>query len=199
MKLCPTARDGLQAGIPAPKAKIVYSDRYEVALLLEHLSAKEITNEQNNAPRQYLIRQCGPNEWWTGLWDFPRVEVDLQTFQSLDLPLFTAKYSTTESFVAENLADYSKEIAMLFKDRFQLQIKLHGTALRTIKHSVTRYRIQLRVCSATMTDNKNKKKQPLEVNSIGSTTDQFRWVTLDELETLPLSASARKVCQGMAR
>jgi len=170
IKLCPTARDGLQTTIPAPKVKTIYSDRFEVALLIrESVHDKSDITEHSDEPK-YLIRQCGPNEWWTGLWDFPRTEINKEIFHELDKPL---------------LASASRAVEESFLNRFGLSIQLDGSSLRIIKHSVTRYRIQLRVCVARLLE-------PLQGKSPG-----FRWVTRNELNALPLSASARKVFQTL--
>jgi len=166
IKLCPTARDGLQTTIPAPKVKTIYSDRYEVALLIRELVHEKSDITEHSDEPKYLIRQCGPNEWWTGLWDFPRTEINKEIFGELDKPLLASVFRSVEES---------------FLDRFGLSIQLDGSSLRTIKHSVTRYRIQLRVCTARLLE-------PLQGESPG-----FRWATRNELNALPLSASARKV------
>jgi len=166
VKLCPTARDGLQTTIPAPKVKTIYSDRYEVALLIRELVHDKSDITKHSDEPKYLIRQCGPNEWWTGLWDFPRTEINNEIFGELGKPLLASVFRSVEES---------------FLDRFGLSIQLDGSSLRTIKHSVTRYRIQLRVCTARLLE-------PLQGESPG-----FRWATRNELNALPLSASARKV------
>jgi A/G-specific adenine glycosylase len=194
LKICPTAREGLQASIPAPKIKTIYSDRYEAVFLIQNLTPNEpATSEQDAAPK-YLIRQCGPNEWWTGLWDFPRIEINSDVFEELDKPLFQAfalptdskrKKKTRSQDQSNNSAFRSVEESL--RERFGIELQLAGSSLRTIKHSVTRYRIQLRVCKATML-------APLLGESTG-----FKWVSLDELNSLPLSASARKVVRGLEK
>lgn len=208
IKMCPTASAGLQASIPAPKAKTVYSDRFEVALLIQSPASVESVHNEPQMDRQFLVRQCGPNEWWTGLWDFPRIEIDEVTFQSIDRPLLLKIKSTTARSTIEDSADFGSEIVKRFFDRFGLRISLCGSAQRVIRHSVTRYRIQLRVCAATLaiakkTHHVKDRNDQITNMQVLNTTDvadhSFRWVSLDELESLPLSASARKVYQYWAR
>ncbi|MCY2974143.1 MAG: A/G-specific adenine glycosylase [Planctomycetota bacterium] len=189
--LCPTARNGLQTSIPAPKVKTVYSDRFEVALLIrDHDCENEDRNKHSDAPK-YIIRQCGPNEWWTGLWDFPRIEISAEDFEELDRPLLVSSIREKSSQNNKNstrkdqLAPAFQKINESLLNRFGIAIQIQGGALRTIKHSVTRYRIQLRVCNARL------------MGPFTSDLPGFRWAALEEIHALPLSASARKVFQGL--
>jgi len=193
VKLCPTARDGLQTTIPAPKVKTIYSDRYEVALLIRKTGHDKSDSKKLSDEPKYLIRQCGPNEWWTGLWDFPRTEINKESFEELDKPLLAcaslgaSSKPTKAQPSIDTLASVFRAVEESFLDRFGLPIQLEGCSLRTIKHSVTRYRIQLRVCMA-------KLLEPMQGEPPG-----FRWATRNELNALPLSASARKVFHGLHR
>jgi A/G-specific adenine glycosylase len=191
LKFCPTAREGLQASIPVPKIKTIYSDRYEAVFLIQDSASNEPVNaEQDDAPK-YLIRQCGPNEWWTGLWDFPRIEINNDIFEELDKPLFHTlglpmdSKRKKKSLPAQSNDSAFRSVEESLRERFGIEIQLASSSVRTIKHSVTRYRIQLRVCKAKML-------APLLGESTG-----FNWASLDELNSLPLSASARKVVQGL--
>lgn len=75
--------------------------------------------------RQVLLRQCGAEERWAGLWDFPRFGVDSEG------PLFAA------SEIEGKLAELTGVQAQL------------GPLVKTIKHGVTRYRITLDCYEAT--------------------------------------------------
>ena len=57
--LCPTRKSGLQNRIPAPRRKTPVEDLCEAAVVV-----------QRNG--RVLLRQCGDDERWAGLWDFPR-------------------------------------------------------------------------------------------------------------------------------
>lgn len=69
--------------------------------------------------RQVLLRQCGPDERWPGLWDFPRFRIDSEG------PLFATKE------VEAKLVELTGVRATL------------GPLMKTMKHGVTRYRITL--------------------------------------------------------
>ncbi len=109
--------------------------------------------------RRFLLRRCEPGERWAGLWDFPR---------------FAAPKNVTVEAIAE-----------LVEREFGVQALLIDTGW-SIKHAVTRYRIQLRCFvgksgagTASLPSHSNSKV--------------LRWVTAAELETLPLSATGRKI------
>ncbi len=96
-------KSGLQDRIPVAKKKMVYEDRFEVALIVEDKQGR------------FRMRRCAPGEWWEGLWDFPRFEVKLgdwggdgfpnlvcssqriggESF-TLDRKLFSLKHSVTK-------------------------------------------------------------------------------------------------------
>ncbi len=107
-QLCPTRAAGLQDQIPRPKRKTQYEDICEAALVVRR-GAK------------ILLRRCGPDERWAGLWDFPRFPVTIH--HGSDLP---AEMETK----ATELTGLCVRV---------------GRKLAQIKHAVTRYRITL-VC-----------------------------------------------------
>ncbi|WP_442482787.1 A/G-specific adenine glycosylase [Aeoliella sp. SH292] len=72
-----------------------------------------------------LVRQCGPDERWSGLWDFPRFGVESEG------PLYAVREIETK------LAELTGITASL------------GPLLKTIKHGVTRFRITLDCYEAT--------------------------------------------------
>ena len=104
--LCPTRKLGLQRQIPLPKQKKVYESLREAAVVIRHRG-------------KVLVRRCGPDERWAGLWDFPRFAVQHDDPLELQAELIRKTVETTGLRIAalENLA--------------------------TIKHGVTRYRITL--------------------------------------------------------
>ena len=106
--LCPTFVRGLQAEIPAPSKKMKYEDITEAIVLVRRNG-------------KFLVRQCGEGERWTGLWDFPRYEVNGKNArQILEQQL-------------QQSTGITAEISPLNK---------------TIRHAVTRYRITLKCFSA---------------------------------------------------
>lgn len=68
---------------------------------------------------EVLVRQCGPGERWSGLWDFPRFAVESEG------PLFA------QDELAKKVAE-------------QTGVQVRGAShLKTLKHGVTRHRITL--------------------------------------------------------
>jgi A/G-specific adenine glycosylase len=72
-----------------------------------------------------LVRQCGADERWAGLWDFPRFAIEA------DGPLFAKK---------EIVAKVASQTGIACDP---------GGLLKTMKHGVTRYRITLDCYQAT--------------------------------------------------
>jgi A/G-specific adenine glycosylase len=107
-QLCPTRAAGWQEQIPPPKRKTKYEDTCEAALVVRRGG-------------KVLLRRCGADERWAGLWDFPRFAV-----------------------VSDERADLSSEIESKATELTGLSMRI-GSKLAEIKHAVTRYRITL-VC-----------------------------------------------------
>ena len=101
--LCPTHARGLQSEIPASAKKVAYEDIREAVVIVQRRN-------------KYLVRLCGPGERWTGLWDFPRFQIDS------DHP---------EEAIARELNELTGLTATLRDSN------------KTIKHAVTRFRITL--------------------------------------------------------
>ncbi len=126
---CPVASDcqayvqGLQAEIPAPSKKIKYEDLHEAVV---------VVRKGSGSKTKYLVRRCGPDERWTGLWDFPRYQV----------------------------ADGKVEMALAteLKKQTGLTAVITPTTKR-IKHAVTKYRITLDCYVAEKPTGRLKKNQ----------------------------------------
>lgn len=104
--VCAARAGGLQQEIPPAKPRPTYTELREAAVIVR----------KNGS---VLVRQCGADERWAGLWDFPRFGVES------DGPLFARDELTT-------------------KVRSQTGITCApGTLVKTMKHGVTRYRITL--------------------------------------------------------
>jgi A/G-specific adenine glycosylase len=106
--LCPTKAENLQASIPVPKAAMRYESITEVVALIR------------DRRRRWLLRRCGDQERWAGLWDFPRFRVSDQ--------------ATLEEW-NDGIRDQS--LAWLG------QVCRLGRRLCSMRHGVTRYRILL--------------------------------------------------------
>jgi A/G-specific adenine glycosylase len=103
---CSAFQSGVQHEIPKPPAKTRFTDLREAAVVV----AKN---------GHVLVRQCGADERWAGLWDFPRFEI------TADGPLFVRD-----------------ELAAKVREQTGITAEPDGL-LTTIKHGVTRYRITL--------------------------------------------------------
>ncbi|MEM8945653.1 MAG: A/G-specific adenine glycosylase [Planctomycetota bacterium] len=104
--LCIAKQAGTQQAMPKSTKKMKFVDSNEAAVVV-----------RKNG--KVLVRQCGEDERWAGLWDFPRFEIESEG------PLF----------IADELVG---------KVRAQTGITVKpGSLLKTIKHGVTRYRITL--------------------------------------------------------
>ncbi len=104
--VCRAFADGLQEEIPQPKRRPQFTLLHEAAIVVKRKG-------------EVLLRQCGEQERWAGLWDFPRFPVDGQ-----GPPL-------AQDEVVHKLRQFSG-------------VKCGPPRhLKTIKHGVTRYRITL--------------------------------------------------------
>ena len=120
--LCPTFVQGWQDIIPAKGKKVIYEDLREAIILVCRTVRRQ---------RQWLIRVCGPNERWTGLWDFPRYKYD-------------------DESELKTLADQLK-----LKTGLAANLESFG---RPIKHAVTKYRIELHCFEAVNVSGRLKKQ-----------------------------------------
>ncbi|MDZ4852017.1 MAG: A/G-specific adenine glycosylase [Pirellulaceae bacterium] len=158
--LCPTFANGLQSKIPIAKKKTPYEVRHEAALIVA------------NSKNQFLIRQCGPDEWWSGLWDFPRFEIAPTSDDGLR----------------------AQEINSKARQLFGI-ICSAKSPLFTVKHSVTKYRITL-----TCYEAKRASRMTNAIKQLNADTSQTnRWVSLAELDAIPLSASGRRVVKALQK
>jgi A/G-specific adenine glycosylase len=104
--LCASFAAGLQHEIPSAKRRPPSIERREAAVIV-----------RKNG--RVLMRRCGPQERWAGLWDFPRFELRSEG------PLFAGK-EIVQKLQAQTGVTCSTP-----------------TLLSTMKHGVTRYRITL--------------------------------------------------------
>jgi len=100
--LCLTRIAGLQNQIPVKKAKRSFRRIFESVIVVSRQD-------------RLLMRECGENEWWTGMWDFPRYRVPRAA---------------------------TGELKKLCREQTGLAIEL-GELLATIKHTVTHHNIEL--------------------------------------------------------
>ncbi len=103
--LCPTKKYGLQESIPAPKMKKKFVEVSHAIVVVKR-------------GQRVLVRQCGDSERWSGLWDFPRFELDTS---QLDIQ-----------------SQLHRRVQSLTGIRIE-----RSEHLETLRHGVTRYRITL--------------------------------------------------------
>jgi A/G-specific adenine glycosylase len=106
-----------------------------------------------------LLRRCGAGERWAGLWDFPRFRVEGEG------PLFV-----------------SDELVAGVREQTGVTVK-PGALVKTIKHSVTRYRITLECYEAL----------PISGRVRSTACRVSRWTPTVELTELPLSVTGRRI------
>ena len=114
--VCAAYAADLQGSIPRPKAKKKYTELREAAIVIRRNG-------------RVLMRECGPEERWAGLWDFPRFELEAEG------PLFAAR-----EIVAKVLrSDWHHLLARITREN-------HQARRHTLPHHsrVLRRRIRLR-------------------------------------------------------
>jgi A/G-specific adenine glycosylase len=104
--LCCARQRGLQEVVPAARKKAKYEDVREAAVVVRRRG-------------KVLLRRCGPDQRWAGLWDFPRFTIQARDGGAL-----------------------GKELAQRVRELTGVTIR-PGRRLATIKHGVTRFRITL--------------------------------------------------------
>lgn len=115
-----------------------------------------------------LVRQYADNERWAGLWDFARVELGRDNNESPD-----------DAAVVVRVGEMVRELTGV-----KVQVE---SCMRTIRHTVTRYKIRLIVFRGVAVD-------PDSANR-----DMLKWVDMAELSKLPLSMTGRKIADLLAR
>lgn len=148
---CEAYQIGRQNEIPLPKKKIEFILVTEIALVVRRKN-------------QVLMRLCGEDERWAGLWDFPRFGLPGKN-EAADLSQVEAQL---------------REAAGIEADLKQ--------QLTTIKHGVTKYRITL-LCHE-MSYRKGRLQPATGPEGQPRT---WQWVDLPQLHELPLSTTGRKL------
>ena len=121
---CAAHAQGLQASIPVTAKKVSYKALREAAVVVRRCG-------------KVLLRRCGPDERWAGLWDFPRFQIATRQAARLQIELRRKTRDLTG---------------------IDIQPAEHVT---TIKHGVTRYRITLE-CYTAAYDARVHRRQRVE-------------------------------------
>ncbi len=151
---CQAFQHGMVEHIPRLSARAATLDLTEVALLIRRRG-------------RILIRRCGPDERWAGLWDFPRFSIDTTNSPDLgnDSDLLPAALQQEICLRIRQLSGLSVSVERRFAD---------------IRHTVTRYRIRLiGVVAETVHGRLNRTER------------EWEYVSLAELANRALPASGR--------
>jgi len=122
--------------------------------------------------KKVLLRLNPAGGWWAGLWDFPRVDVT---------------ETAADGFFSSKSADppsQDKQLACVdraVRERFQLACQTIDY-LKTIKHGVTRYRIEVHCFRGSL---------PRTVKLADDQT--WQWIELESAHQLPLTSTAEKL------
>ena len=114
ISLCAAHRLGLENELPRTKSTTEYEDLHQALFILEDQKSRA------------LVRQREKNEWWSGLWDFVRIDVP-----------------GTVAIDASKVTNQSSQLAELLHQQFGVQIHSPIEPSFRLKHAVTKYRIRL--------------------------------------------------------
>ena len=154
--LCSAHQLGLQESIPKLGKKIVYEELRQALLFIRV------------APKKWLVRKSGPGEWWSGLWDFLR----------LDLTDSPSQHSSSPTEIT------SKQVAEQLQKHFGIQAEIKVQPFASIKHGVTKYRITLDCYEVEWQKPSNHSNWGSEPGIVAKSQKQ--------IEELPLNITARK-------
>ena len=188
---CPVAVHcrGLAAGqveqLPRTKKSMKYEDRHEVAIVIAD-------------DGHYLMRQCGPDDRWAGLWDFCRF---------IAPPAVSAEEDASIHPTSFNRETLDKTATA--HTGYSVRTKEH---LLQLKHAVTRYRIRLDCFHAELASQRAARKARAAIlptlkkdgdSSPPKTTipqgSTWAWIHKDQLDELPLSVTGRKISNHLQR
>ncbi|MBP5622468.1 MAG: A/G-specific adenine glycosylase [Thermoguttaceae bacterium] len=207
---CAANRLGLQEKIPALKKKAEPIRRVDVATLIFRSDLKradfvgETSDATRRAPSDVLLIRRTRRSLWAGLWDFPRFEV-------VDSRFADARDFSKDASLAERLQYFLEDEVGAPPSDYRV-----GKAITTTRHSVTRYRVTLRVCQLVgsarkLAESEEKTLFDSLVDAAPRPTrreqvarplrqaDELRWVPLASLSDYPLSSPGRRVADWLAK
>lgn len=155
---CPTFQNQWQDIIPAAKEKRTqYESRFETIALIERRG-------------KYLCRLVPAGQRWAGLWDFVRIDLTDQ-IHNIDVGYQTLDEQRQRQLLESRVQETTG-----------LETQLSWTPW-TIRHGVTRYRIQLRSVHSQRVQGRIKS------------ASGFQWLTLHQVQEHPFNVTARKFCE----
>ena len=159
---CAARRLGLQDQIPGKVTRIQYENRTEYAFVVER--SPRAQGDTTVGEPLILVRLCGPQRRWAGMWDYPRANLN--------------HHDTLDSAIGELVADSGLHLSP-------------GPRVATIKHGVTKYRIELRVHVAKLVD-APETAEPGDIDGAS-----LAWVTATQMQSLAMPVTARRILKIM--
>lgn len=220
-KFCRSRELGLQNELPVLKKKSDPIRRVDVAMwisrsdlerALKVKESQEFNSKSAASPTDVLLARRPQDALWAGLWDFPRFSVAEEYAESDELRFDEALAEKLQYFLEEESGAPGKDYR---PDR----------VLATVRHSVTKYRVTLRVarlvgsqeprgvkrertlldeCGLTRETKGNPRTKTLsESRDLAASTasqglkqaEELRWVPIEDLKLYPLTSPARKIAQ----
>lgn len=173
MPSCKALEAGRQNVIPLEAKKTEYTEVTEVSIAVHRKG-------------RWLIRQRTSSERWAGLYDFVRFEIDDEITQQIPRPLNSKskpKVSLQKSLFDDVAQPASTATPLRIFDQVLQQTGLEidqFQSLRKIRHTVTRYRINLLCLKAEASRGRIQSESG------------YQWVTSEQLNELPLSRTGRQ-------
>ncbi len=195
MVCTPAAPDCARCPVQSHCAAFANGWQREIPVAAKRPEVTEVTHIAAAVEREgrWLLRQCGPGERWAGLWDFPRVDVS-DIAQSMSGGGSFASRSRSTS------GDLPRDVRSAIESGVEgitgIAIRV-GEVFHRLRHSVTRYRIDLWCCRASCRE-ETERRAPGELPGRPSRAD-VQWVATAEFESLPLSVTGRKLAREIER
>jgi len=175
---CEGTRTGIAASLPIDLRKTDVVDRSEGIVVVRR-------------GERVLLRRCGRDERWAGLWDFPRYELS----RPLELPRRGAAARRGPFRPEPLLFDSPDEHAAALTEALQrdtgLATELVDTGWRH-RHAVTRYRIRLGCWQAVRVAGRLKGRDDDAGRGV-----VWEWVESSDLDDRPLSVTGRLIAERL--
>ncbi len=197
-KYCEGRRLNLQGLLPVLRKKAEIVKRTDVAFWIMRGELEKNCPRQNQTDVLLILRPKGV--LWSGLWDFPRFEI-------LDPRFRDASCLFNDINLSDRLQFFLSDQNLVKDGDFRAD-----DVLTTFTHTVTRYRVSLRLCrivDASREINVQKRRRLFDDQEIINATaprelamekdackvEDWRWVGVDRLEEYPLSSPGRKIAR----
>lgn len=213
-RFCESNRLGIQDVVPVLKKKQETIPRVDVDVWITRQELSDAKNVKDDPgitagllepkPTDVLLVLRRQGVLWAGLWEFPRFEAAQGRKYSLDeLPRDAYLKDRLQYFLEEEVGATSGDRGLT-------------PAEKTIRHSVTRYRIELALCRSTAEGVSASERQnmlfELEPRAENTSRDEdtkpafcarqaeeLRWVPVEKLAEYPLSSPGRRLADYIVK